>query len=233
MDWKRFKFKQNKVYAAVDAEGSLKVEGGRVRICYKPGQRTYLAAARNLVPLDGEEESLVRDAADAPAPKASTGTTAAIARNENEELEVLASLPEGSDPIIVYTDGACRGNPGPAGLGAILLSGSHRKELSEYLGPRGTNNIAELMAVRRALEEIKQRERTVIVHTDSTYVIGVLSRNWKAKANRELILATRKLMKDFADLRFIKVLAHSGVPENERADELGNIAIAKHHGARK
>jgi ribonuclease HI len=236
--WTRHWFKGNKVYAETDESGELVVEGGRVRIRYRPDDdRTYDAAARNLSPIDQPP-----DEADAPGsaaqrgsrttrgtgatrgPKARPGATAHFVESEDEELELLASTPDGRDAVIVYTDGACRGNPGPAALGAVLLCGDRRRELSEYLG-RGTNNIAELTAVLRALQTLKDRHRRIVVHTDSTYVKGILSQGWKAKANRELIAELRELVGTFEDIHFVKVPAHSGVPENERADELANLAI--------
>lgn len=126
-------------------------------------------------------------------------------------------------PIIVYTDGACSGNPGPMGIGAVIVNAHERKEISEYLGI-GTNNIAELTAIERALENCP-RDRKILVHSDSSYAIGLLSQNWKAKANQELVARIRRLVGEFSDLRFVKVLGHSGVPENERCDELARQAI--------
>ena len=129
-------------------------------------------------------------------------------------------------PIIVHTDGACSGNPGPCGIGVVLSSGRHRKEVSEYLGI-GTNNIAELTAIQRALELVKDRARQVVVHSDSAYAIGVLTKGWKAKANQELVARIRALCAEFPRLHFVKVPGHSGVPENERADALARDAIVR------
>lgn len=139
---------------------------------------------------------------------------------------VFVSKAASKEPIIIYTDGACLGNPGPAGLGVVLRCGSHRKELMEQLG-YATNNIAELTAIQRALEAVKDRFRPVRIHSDSEYAIGVLSRGWKAKANRELIGEIRKLMTLFPDLELIKVPGHAGVPDNERCDELARTAAEK------
>src|SRR6185369_11400278 len=97
----------------------------------------------------------------------------------------------------VYADGACSGNPGPAGLGIVVVSpDGTRIEGYEYLG-HATNNVAELTAILRAAE-IVPIEAAAVVHTDSQYSIGVLTKGWKAKANQELIanvksvLATRR-----------------------------------------
>lgn len=128
------------------------------------------------------------------------------------------------DAIHVWTDGACTGNPGPAGIGVVVLEGGKRKEHAEYLG-MGTNNIAELTAVLRGLDLVADRERPVRIYTDSTYAIGVLSMGWKAKANTELVAEIRDALVRFPDARFVKVPGHSGVPENERCDALARGAI--------
>lgn len=130
------------------------------------------------------------------------------------------------DPIIAYTDGACSGNPGPAGIGVVLVCGDKRREISTYLG-EGTNNIAELTAILAALEAIKDRRRAITVVTDSSYAIGVLTKNWKLKANVELILKMRALIAEFAQLRFEWVKGHAGHVENERCDELAREAVKR------
>ncbi len=128
------------------------------------------------------------------------------------------------DPILAFTDGACSGNPGPAGIGIVLVCAEHRKEISEYIG-EATSNIAELQAVVRALSSIKDRTRRVILHSDSRYTIGSLTQNWKARVNKELIAHARELAAAFGDLHFEWVPGHSGVAENERCDELARAAI--------
>ena len=130
------------------------------------------------------------------------------------------------DVIEIYTDGACSGNPGPAGAGAVMIWKGHTKEISEFLG-NATSNIAELTAVKLALRAIKDRKVRVRVHVDSTYTLGLLSLGWNAKANRELVAELRALVASFASIKFIKVPAHAGVPMNERADELARAAVAR------
>jgi ribonuclease HI len=134
------------------------------------------------------------------------------------------------DAILAYTDGACSGNPGPAGIGVVLVSGVHRRELSEYIG-EATSNIAELSAVVRALESIKDQSRPVILHSDSKYTIGMLANGWKAKANQALIERARGLAAAFPRLRFEWVPGHAGVAENERCDQLARAAIRERRTA--
>lgn len=128
------------------------------------------------------------------------------------------------DTINVYTDGACRGNPGPAGIGLVLKWRGHTKELSEYIG-HATNNIAELTAILKALHTIKNKKKIVVMHTDSSYAHGIFTKGWKVRANKALIHEIRKEMGLFKDLRFVKVEGHAGILENERADRLARDAI--------
>jgi ribonuclease HI len=137
--------------------------------------------------------------------------------------------------VIIYTDGACRGNPGPGGWGAILSSGQHEKTLNGF-EPMTTNNRMELMAAIMALRELKRPCR-VELYTDSQYVRkgitewihGWQKRGWKTAAKqpvknaelwRELLEETRK-----HELNWHWVKGHSGHPGNERADTLANEAI--------
>src|SRR5262249_50063044 len=130
------------------------------------------------------------------------------------------------DTIQVWTDGACTGNPGPAGLGVVVIDGDNRIELSEFLGD-GTNNIAELMAIKRGLEEVKDRSRAGVVYSDSAYSIGLLTKPWKAKKNVELVEELRALVRAFPKLSFVKVAGHAGIALNERVDELARTAITR------
>lgn len=136
----------------------------------------------------------------------------------------------------IYADGACRGNPGPGGWGALLLFGGTEKELSgsEALT---TNNRMELMAVIRALESLKKPGTSARIYTDSQYVIKGIEEwigNWKARGWRT---ADKKPVKNqdlwerldavaaMHDLEWHWVRGHSGVPGNERVDQLANLAI--------
>jgi ribonuclease HI len=128
------------------------------------------------------------------------------------------------DAILAFTDGACSGNPGPAGIGVVLVCGNNRKEISEYIG-EATSNIAELSAVVHALSAIKDRDRHVILHSDSEYTIGMLTKGWKIRANKYLIEQARDLVAAFPRLRFEWVPGHAGIAENERCDVLARAAI--------
>jgi ribonuclease HI len=219
MPWIRHRLRDADVWARVDAQGTLlKDAQGRVEIVYKPvtGARVYRAGARNLTSAGrGSDNPPIEIEVGEPAPErpgaAASGPSATVAN---------------PDAIHVWTDGACEGNPGPAGLGVVIIDRGEHRELSEYLG-QGTNNIAELSAILRGLESVADRKRPVIVYSDSQYSIGLLTQNWKAKANRELVEELRGLTRQFADLRFVKVAAHSGIPLNERVDELARGAISR------
>jgi len=126
--------------------------------------------------------------------------------------------------VIAYADGACSGNPGPAGLGVVLIDGPRRVEISEFLGV-GTNNIAELTAVLRALGEV-DAARAMVIHTDSQYTIGVVQKGWKAKANQALVAELREALAGRPSTRLQYVPGHAGVLLNERADALAREAVA-------
>lgn len=127
--------------------------------------------------------------------------------------------------IDFYTDGACPGNGkspsgAPMGAGIVGLSGAFQREWAIPLG-KGTNQQAELMAIREALLKVKDRAHTSVrIHTDSAYAIGCLTRDWKVKANKELVDEVRRLARECARFQMRKVAGHAGVPANERADEL-------------
>ncbi|MCF6246239.1 MAG: ribonuclease HI, partial [Desulfobacula sp.] len=128
--------------------------------------------------------------------------------------------------IKIYTDGASSGNPGPAGIGALLMYKKSRKEISQYIG-KTTNNIAELTAIKVALQKLKRNDLPIRLFSDSSYAIGLLTKGWKPKTNQELIYEIKQLTAQFSDLKFIKVKGHSGIKENEVADYLATSAIKK------
>lgn len=137
--------------------------------------------------------------------------------------------------IVIFTDGAAKGNPGPGGYGVVLkakVNGKeHRKELAE--GFRNTtNNRMELLAVIKGLESIKKKGASVVIYSDSKYVVEAVEKGWiwnwqrkgfKNKANVDLwqrfIPAYNK-----HDVKFKWVKGHAGIPENERCDQLAVAA---------
>lgn len=140
--------------------------------------------------------------------------------------------------VELYTDGACSGNPGPGGWGAILRYGKHEKELSGGK-ERTTNNQMELMAVLKGLQELKE-QCDVTIYTDSKYVMDGMTKyihSWRQKgwktANKkpvknkeiweELDAACKK-----HKISWQWVKGHAGHPENERADDLAVAAIEQY-----
>ncbi|MBI4508078.1 MAG: ribonuclease HI [Deltaproteobacteria bacterium] len=225
MPWISRNLRGKNVFARAHPDGSLIVDAsGRVDIVYKysGSAKIYRAFAKNLEPPMGTSETAARDGNALLPDFPETAEVPPPIEVETEERH--------RDPkaILVYTDGACSGNPGPMGIGVVLLDAGQRREISEFLGI-GTNNIAELAAIERALDAITppDRGRTIMVHSDSSYAIGLLARGFKAKANVELVARLRQKASDFTRLRFIKVEGHAGVPENERADELARRAIQR------
>jgi ribonuclease HI len=239
MPWKRHRLRDAEVWAEVDAAGALLTdEAGRVAVLYKrdPAAKVYRAAGRNLGAIAGAG---VEDLGAAPPSTAPAGAPSAAAKPRAKASADAPARPQGksggparwgdrlpTDAVHVWTDGACTGNPGPAGLGVVVLDGADRREHSEYLG-HGTNNIAELTAVLRGLDLVRDRARPILIYTDSSYAIGVLSQGWKAKANTELVAEIRDALAGFPDVRFVKVPGHAGVPENERCDALARGAITR------
>jgi len=142
--------------------------------------------------------------------------------------------------VEIFTDGACKGNPGPGGWGAILRMGEHEKELAGG-DPATTNNRMELMGAIEALRALKQPCR-VTLHTDSKYVIDGITKwifgwqrnGWKNAAKKPV--ANADLWQDLIaaaaphHLEWVWVKGHDGHPENERADRLASDAAEAARG---
>jgi ribonuclease HI len=216
--WTRAILRGQRVLARAREDGSFDESGGRVEIRYKPHDpRAYRAAARNLERVAGEP--LLPDDACVPGEEPKE---AAKTEKKKAAAGSIAPVPEGA--WTVYADGACSGNPGPAGLGIVIVApDGETHEGYEYLG-EATNNIAELTAILRAAELVPDGEPAV-VHTDSQYSIGVLQKGWKAKANQQLIADVKDALSDRRGWRLQYVPGHAGVPLNERADELAREAV--------
>lgn len=129
--------------------------------------------------------------------------------------------------IIIYTDGAASGNPGPGGLGVVMKLGKHRKEISEGY-QLTTNNRMELLAVIKGLEAIKWKNAKVSIFTDSKYVSDAINQGWlfswekksfQKKKNPDLWKKFLELYrKHNVEINWVK--GHANIPENERCDQL-------------
>jgi ribonuclease HI len=133
--------------------------------------------------------------------------------------------------IKIYTDGAASGNPGPGGLGVVMLFGNLRKEISEGF-KLTTNNRMELLAVIRGLEAIKWKDADIIVYTDSKYVSEAINQGWlfgwekkdfKNKKNPDLWRMFLPLYRKHR-VKFQWIKGHAGNIENTRCDELAVAA---------
>ena len=129
--------------------------------------------------------------------------------------------------ITIFTDGAAKGNPGPGGYGVVLKFKHHRKEISEGFRLT-TNNRMELLAVIRALKEIKLPDIPVTIYSDSKYVVDAIEKGWlwgwqkkgfKGKKNPDLWQQYIPLHMKYKP-KFVWVKGHAGHPENERCDQL-------------
>ena len=236
MPWARALLRGQKVLARARPDGAFDAPGGRVEVRYRPNDgRAYQAAERNLELIPGEA-LLPDDAcglAEAAPPKAESkgeskgGASKATKSADRKTAAAAKALAPGAVPEgawTVYADGACSGNPGPAGLGIVLVGPDGViAEGFEYLGI-ATNNVAELTGILRAAEIVPDGAAAV-VHTDSQYSIGVLTKGWKAKANQELIAGIKVALARRQGWAIVYVPGHAGVPLNERADELAREAV--------
>lgn len=140
--------------------------------------------------------------------------------------------------VTIYTDGACSGNPGPGGYGAVLICGEHRKELSGG-ETETTNNRMEIMAVIVGLEVLKV-SCVVSLFSDSRYVVDAIEKGWVKRWQQNNWMRNKKdaalnvdlwermlplLQKHNVTFHWIK--GHAGHPENERCDTLAREAISK------
>jgi ribonuclease HI len=213
-------FKGQTVWVHTDDGGRPILDSdGRAEMKYREtDQRSYRPRPQNLAPAGNAPVDT------APSPRPAPSSRPGKLRSEPSEPT------DASETVHVWTDGACSGNPGPMGIGIVVIAGERRKEHGEFLG-RGTNNIAELTAILRGLEIAATvapgAGRPIRVYSDSSYAIGLLSQGWKAKANQELVADLRQFLRKYPKLRMVKVEGHAGVPENERCDLLARQAIAQ------
>lgn len=139
--------------------------------------------------------------------------------------------------LIIYTDGASRGNPGPGGYGAILKWGNIEKELSQGYR-KTTNNRMELMAVIASLEELKKEGLNITVYSDSQYVVKAVEQGWLknwiatdfkgGKKNKDLWIRYFELSRKH-QIRFVWVKGHASNAFNNRCDILATMAADGSH----
>jgi ribonuclease HI len=132
-----------------------------------------------------------------------------------------------SNSIIIYTDGSARGNPGPGGYGVVMISGPHRKELSQGY-TYTTNNRMELLGVIVALETLRFNHSQVTLYTDSKYVVDAVEKGWvfgwekkqfAGKKNSDLWKRFLNVYRDHS-VKFVWVKGHAENKENNRCDQL-------------
>ena len=129
--------------------------------------------------------------------------------------------------VIIYTDGAAKGNPGNGGYGVVMISGTHRKEISEGF-VLTTNNRMELLSVIVGLEKLKKNKTPVIVYSDSKYVVDAVEKKWVfgwekknfgKKKNPDLWIRFLKIYRKHS-VKFVWIKGHANIKENERCDQL-------------
>ncbi|MCA9714366.1 MAG: reverse transcriptase-like protein [Myxococcales bacterium] len=218
--WKKFQFRDQTVFARILASGKPIVHRGRVEIRYKLGAtKSYRASPENLEPVEGEIISDDEFKAGGPSGRPVSVKTV---------RETPKSAPT-DDTIIIHTDGACSGNPGPAGIGIYLERPDEVVEICEFISSLATNNFAELTAIDRALELLRddEKDRHILLYTDSGWSLGVLIGGWKAKTNLDMIKKIQARMTEFSNLELLKVKGHSGQKGNEEADYLATTAVRR------
>ena len=140
--------------------------------------------------------------------------------------------------IDVYIDGSSKGNPGPGGAGIVIQDNATQETLGIHGIPLGyvTNNQAEFLALKHALIELQTRdlsEHPKKILTDSQLIVGIFSQNWRARANLDLVVEIRSLLKEFPQLTFAYVRGHNGNQGNELADSLAQEAAESQKGIKR
>ena len=137
--------------------------------------------------------------------------------------------------VIIYTDGSAKGNPGNGGYGVVMISGSHRKEISEGF-ILTTNNRMELLSVIVGLESLKKEKTLVTIYSDSKYVVDSVEKKWVfgwekknfgKKKNPDLWIRFLKTYRKH-NVKFVWIKGHANIKENEKCDQLAvNAAESK------
>ena len=137
--------------------------------------------------------------------------------------------------VIIYTDGSAKGNPGNGGYGVVMISGSHRKEISVGFALT-TNNRMELLSVIIGLESLKKEKTLVTIYSDSKYVVDSVEKKWVfgwekknfgKKKNPDLWIRFLKTYRKH-NVKFVWIKGHANIKENEKCDQLAvNAAESK------
>ena len=143
------------------------------------------------------------------------------------------------EKVLIYTDGACSGNPGPGGWGVVLLYGGHEKQMSGYCDET-TNNRMELLAVIKGLEQLKE-ECKVLLYSDSAYVVNAFEKkwiddwsqkNWKTSGKKEVknidLWKELFILSKKHDITWVKVKGHADNKYNNICDMLARSEVEKH-----
>ena len=133
--------------------------------------------------------------------------------------------------VIIYTDGAAKGNPGNGGYGVVMISGSYRKEISEGF-VLTTNNRMELLSVIVSLENLKKEKTSATIYSDSKYVVDSVEKKWifgwekknfAKKKNPDLWIRFLKIYRKH-NVKFVWIKGHTNIKENEKCDQLAVAA---------
>ncbi|MGD8520184.1 MAG: ribonuclease H [Desulfobacterales bacterium] len=218
-EWKRMRFKNNKVWLAVDPAGEPIVQNDKMLIKYQLDQDyQYWVNPEAIRPLDSPATD--------PSEKQNKPSQDSAQKQKNQSPKTASKTnSDDKNAICIFTDGASSGNPGPSGIGVVMRYGKHQKEISEFIGT-ATNNIAELKAIEIGLNAVKNKDLPVKLYTDSNYAYGILALGWKEKKNKDIVASIKKIISKFKNLTFIKVKGHAGDEDNERADFLARNAIS-------
>ena len=235
--WVEVLFKGKKVWAQVGADGTVVSQSGRTPIRYSASANAKIYNA-GTARIQRQPGAAPQELPDGQAAGPSTGrgsgrkgsgfgsagkrTKAQAASAKKDARSRIAALD--SNTHVCFTDGACKGNPGPAGAGAVVkLADGTVLEDSRHLGI-ATNNVGELTAIDMALDLLSSagvpQTAPVALFTDSKYALGVLTQGWKAKANQSLIRGIKERLAEWPNFDIQWVAGHVGLPENERADAL-------------
>jgi ribonuclease HI len=203
--WKRMLFKGGKVYAQVSQDGTLLEKDGVVKIKYQLQQENEYSARASAI-----QEITENGLKKLKNQRKQSGKKTTIKKPSPASEKIFDD-----NTIFVFTDGACIGNPGPAGIGIFFQYRDHKKEISRFIGA-GTNNTAELIAIKVALQEIKDPTLPVALFTDSSYCYGVLTSSFKAKKIGTSWRRLKKRCAAFRCLNYSKSKATKGLKEMKK-----------------